>query len=135
MKNLLQKSIVLIGLIASLGIAAAQDGSIGKQSGSGAEQNAGNADTQRNGGPQLNAAQKTTILQIIASERVKFPVPSHLHLTVGAQVPGSVELYTLPPNVVSSIPTAEQYKFTVTEDHRIVLVDPGTMKVVEIIRR
>jgi hypothetical protein len=40
----------------------------------------------------------------------------------------------LPANVVSEVPAAKMYKYTVSQN-QVVLVDPTNMKVVEIIKQ
>jgi len=57
-----------------------------------------------------------------------------MQVSVGAQVPASIELYPLPANVVSEVPAAKMYKYTVSQN-QVVLVDPTNMQVVEIIKQ
>jgi hypothetical protein len=96
-------------------------------------QNSPNSMSQ-SGALQLSASQKTAIFQSVTEEKVKSPPPANLSLAVGAQVPASVELYALPPNIVSSVPSTKQFKYTVAQN-QVVLVDPASMKVVEIIKQ
>ena len=55
-------------------------------------------------------------------------------MAVGAQLPGSVELYMLPDAITAELPAAKQYKYTIWKD-QVVLVDPTNLKVAEIIRQ
>ncbi len=83
---------------------------------------------------QLSAKQKTEIFQTVTKEKVKSPPPANMAISVGSQVPASVELYPLPANVVSQVPAAKSYKYTVAQN-QVVLVDPTTMKIVDIIKQ
>lgn len=117
---------IAVALLTSVGIAAAQsqmspNSSMAPQA-------------SQNGALQLSAQQKTQIFQTVTKEKVKTPPPANLQLSVGSQVPASVELYPLPATVVSQVPATKQYKYTVAQN-QVVLVDPTNMKIVEIIRR
>ena len=52
--------------------------------------------------------------------------------SIGAAVPPSIELYVLPDAALSAVPDAKIVKYT-TVQNRIVLVDPTTMRVVDVI--
>jgi hypothetical protein len=52
--------------------------------------------------------------------------------TVGGQVPPATELYFLPDNAIAAAPEAKAIKYTVAKN-RVVLVDPTTMRVVDVI--
>ena len=83
---------------------------------------------------ELSATQKTAIFQSVTKEKLKSPPPANLSLSVGGQVPASVELYALPANIVSTVPATKQYKYTIAQK-QVVLVDPTNMKIVEIIKQ
>jgi Protein of unknown function (DUF1236) len=53
-------------------------------------------------------------------------------LTVGATVPSSVELITLPQDAMTETPTTTSYRFVLMRD-AIAVVDPESRKVVQII--
>ncbi len=53
-------------------------------------------------------------------------------LTVGATVPGSIELISLPQDTVTEVPTTTSYRFVLMREG-IAVVDPDTRKVVQII--
>jgi len=114
-----------VALLASAGIAAAQTAPASPPPKAGANQ----MDSV-----QLSAQQKTQIFQTVTKEKVKSPPPANLQLSVGSQVPASVELYPLPANVVSAVPAAKQYKYTVAQN-QVVLVDPATMRIVDVIKQ
>ena len=119
---------IALALLSSVGIAAAQTTPMPPAA------SAPGATMTQNGALQLSAQQKTAIFKTVTKEKVKSPPPANLQLSVGSQVPASIELYPLPANIVSEVPATKQYKYTVAQN-QVVLVDPTNMKVVEIIKQ
>jgi len=81
----------------------------------------------------LTQQQKSAILQAVGRDKsrtasVQFPT------TVGAEVPPSINLYTLPDEAVNNNSEAKLYQFTVVQGD-VVIVDPTRMRVVEVIRK
>lgn len=76
--------------------------------------------------------QKTTIAQAVRQSNRKVNVPPGVSAQVGSELPASLELYTLPDATLAQIPAAKLYKYTLIND-RVVLVDPTTMRVVDIL--
>ena len=83
---------------------------------------------------ELTPQQRSKLYQAIIAEKVKTPPPADAQITVGAQLPGSVELYLIPDPIVAEMPVTKQYKYTIWKD-QVVLVDPTNLKVVEIVRQ
>jgi hypothetical protein len=81
---------------------------------------------------QLTPAQKTAILQAVKQENRKIAAPSGVPAQPGAELPPSIELYLLPDPTLAEIPAAKNFKYTVV-DKQVVLVDPTTMRVVEVL--
>jgi hypothetical protein len=81
---------------------------------------------------ELSPEQRTTVYSTITRERVRTPPPAGLSFRVGAVVPAEVELYAVPEAV--AVPEIRRYRYTVWNDH-VVLVDPGSRKVIQIIER
>ena len=81
---------------------------------------------------QLTPEQKTAILTAVRRESAKTS-PIHFVASVGAPVPPSIELYMLPDGVIAQVPEAKIVKYTMVQD-QLVLVDPTTMRVVEVIK-
>jgi hypothetical protein len=130
MHSHIRNGAIVVALLASVGIASAQSPTAPAGSPPG-----GRAESPMNQGKlQLSAAQKTTIFQSVMKEKVKTPPPASLRLSVGSEVPGSTELYALPANVVTQVPAAKTYKYTVAQN-QVVIVDPISMKIVEIIKQ
>lgn len=125
----LRNGAIAAALLASVGLAAAQTSPMSPPPSA-----SPGGSASQSGSLQLNAQQKTQIFQTVTKEKVKTPPPANLQLSVGSQVPASVELYPLPANVVSQVPSAKQYKYTVAQN-QVVLVDPTNMKIVDIIRQ
>jgi hypothetical protein len=84
---------------------------------------------------QLSAAQKSAIFEAVNQEKSKVAPPeTSFRVSMGAPIPPSVELYALPDGALSAAPAARPYKYIVVQN-QIVLVDPTTMRVVDIIRQ
>jgi len=82
---------------------------------------------------ELTPAQRTTIYRTITRERVRAAAPG-VDLRLGARVPQAVELSELPTAVIEEVPTVRRYRYMVV-NNEVVLVDPATSEVVEIIRQ
>ena len=78
----------------------------------------------------LSPDQRTTVYRSMTRERVRVGPPTDFRARVGVEVPSSVELYPVPETV--EVPAIRRYPYTVIDD-QVVLVDPGTHRVVEII--
>ena len=89
---------------------------------------------KQSGSLQLNAQQKAAIFQSVTKDKVKSPPPANMQVSVGGQVPASIELYPLPANVVSEVPAAKSYKYTVAQN-QVLIVDPTNMKIVDVIKQ
>ena len=78
---------------------------------------------------QLTPVQRRTVYRTIVRERIERARPP-VEYRVGARVPGSVRLYTVPQQVAVEVPAIRSYKYMVVND-RVVLIDPATSQVVE----
>jgi hypothetical protein len=54
-----------------------------------------------------------------------------IHAEVGAVVPGSVELHPLPDALVTQLPAARSFRYTIIGNHPIV-VDPTSHRIVHV---
>jgi hypothetical protein len=81
---------------------------------------------------QLTPEQKTVIYNAVRPTDGKVNAPGNVPATVGAEVPPATELYFLPDGALATAPEAKAIKYTVAQN-RVVLVDPTTMRVVEVI--
>ena len=85
--------------------------------------------------PELSAEQRARIVAAVREDKnaakaasVKFPTE------VGAEVPPALELYSLPDDALIQVPIVKMFRFVLV-DGKVVLVDPTTMRVVEVIDR
>jgi len=78
---------------------------------------------------ELTPVQRRTIYRTIVRERVA-PVEPTVEYRVGARIPDSVRLYSVPQEVAVEVPAIRSYKYMVV-NNRVVLVDPSTSQVVE----
>jgi len=78
---------------------------------------------------QLTPVQRRTIYRTIVRERV-VPAEPTVEYRIGARVPDSIRLYSVPREVAVEVPEIRSYKYIVV-NNRVVLVDPATSQVVE----
>jgi hypothetical protein len=81
---------------------------------------------------ELAPEQKAAIFDAVRPADGKVKAPGNVPVAVGAQVPPATELYFLPDNALATAPEAKAVKYTVAQN-RVVLVDPTTMRVVDVI--
>lgn len=84
--------------------------------------------------PTLTAAQKAAIFSSVTLDKAKAKASEDFKVAVGEQVPPTVELHPLPAGALAEVPTARPYRYTLVADDQVVLVDPATMRVVEVIK-
>ena len=80
----------------------------------------------------ISPEQETTIYRTITREQVAVQPPAEWAPSVGTEVPTQVQLYNMPSTV--AVPSVRSDRYTVVNGH-VVLVDPGTRRVVRIIER
>ncbi len=81
----------------------------------------------------ISPQQETTIYRTITHEQVAVqPPPPTWSPSVGIEVPAQVQLYQMPTTV--DVPSVRSDRYTMVNGH-VVLVDPGTRRVVRIIER
>ena len=116
-----------IGFLANLDPAAAQ----------GFPGAAGDAQSKAMSEPsrlKLSPAQRTAILNAVLQESGKVKPPPRFELTIGGQVPPSIELYMLPNGAMAQSPELRSLKYTMVQN-QVVLVDPTNMRVIDILRQ
>jgi hypothetical protein len=84
----------------------------------------------------LTPMQKSAIFEAMRATDPQSSAPSIAPRTVavGAQLPPSIELRVLPDAALAQAPETKLLQYTVV-DSQVVLVDPTTMRVVDIIRQ
>jgi hypothetical protein len=114
--------------IAGLGTASAQIGGTSPSVEDGAVGRGDPYSTQL----RLSDAQRTAIAEAVRRENKAVEPSVSFVASVGAPVPPVIELYILPDKVLAEVPGAKRVKYTMVKN-QLVLVDPTTMRVVEII--
>jgi hypothetical protein len=80
---------------------------------------------------KLSSEQRTKITTVIKEKHVQ-PARVNFDIRVGAAVPRSVHLTTLPPEVIEVYPAWRGYEFILVADE-IVIIDPNTLHVVAVL--
>jgi hypothetical protein len=90
----------------------------------------GSHSLDRHGPPVgLSPAQKRAIYAAVSRQRLRTPA-ADIPMVVGASVPRSAPLLTLPEEARNS---ADDLKYATVDDN-VVLIDPASMRVIDIIR-
>ena len=79
---------------------------------------------------ELTPVQRQTIYRTIARGPVEAAPPPTVEYRVGARVPESVQLYSVPESVAVEVPAIKRYKY-MRVNNRVVLIDPRTSEVVD----
>jgi uncharacterized protein DUF1236 len=128
MMNCLRYGALALAFASSIHGAAAQAGFPGA---------AGDAESKAMSDPsqlRLSPAQRTAVLNAVLQESAKVKAPPNLQASVGGQVPPSIELYTLPNGAMMQSPALRSLKYTMSQN-QVLLVDPTTMRVIDILRQ
>ena len=80
----------------------------------------------------LTNQQRTAISTVIRQQKVRPVTNVNFTLAIGTALPRDVELYPLPATVIEVYPAWRGYRFILVGDE-IVVVDPGTFRIVAII--
>ena len=128
MKNRLRYGTIALAFASGVGLAAAQVSSPG-----GGDTLPPGALTQPSQ-LKLSPAQRTAILNAVLQNNAKIVASPNFQASVGGPVPPSIELYTLPSSAMSQSPELRVLKYTMAQN-QIILVDPTTMRVIDIIRQ
>jgi hypothetical protein len=107
MARLLQSAAIALALVGSIGVASAA-------------------------ALNLTSSQKHTIYQSVANEKGQ-PAPSGFHAAIGAKVPSSLTLRPLPTSAASQIPAAKSYDYAKLQNNEVLLVNPKSRDVAEMI--
>jgi len=79
---------------------------------------------------ELSPAQRTVIYRTIVRERpAVVAAPAGVEFRVGARVPETVQLQTVPDTIAVEVPAIRSYRYMVI-NNRVWLVDPATSTVV-----
>ena len=81
---------------------------------------------------RLTEAQRGAIADAVRRDNKAAEPSVSFVASVGAPVPPAIELYILPDQVLAEVPATKRVKYTVMKN-QLLLVDPTTMRVVDII--
>jgi Protein of unknown function (DUF1236) len=81
---------------------------------------------------EFTPEQERTIYSTVIASPIRTAPPADLRVAVGAELPGTVELYDVPAAI--EFPAARRLRYTVV-NRQVVLVDPGNRRVVRVIRQ
>ena len=132
MKSLLRSSTIFVATIATIatfGLAAAQQAPATPPGASPTQR----APAIQGGKPELTVQQRTSMYRSVMSGR-HTQAPAGVSVRVGAKIPASVELQDVPESLHAEIPGVREYKYVVVQN-QLVLVDPKTNTVLEIIQQ
>jgi type IV secretory pathway VirB10-like protein len=108
--------------------AASQDGQRAQQGGDKPKSESG----QKHAGKKLEAKQRTVVKETIVKRNVR-PVKVNFSINVGTVIPRTVTLYDLPPTLIEYEPSYSRYKFILADDNTILVIDPETWTIVDVI--
>ena len=83
--------------------------------------------------PSLSADQKQAIWNSVAKNKSAM-APAKFQASIGANVPAQIALRQLPSTLSKQVPDAKKYRYAKIADE-VVLVDPSTHKVIDIIKQ
>lgn len=86
----------------------------------------------REASSKIQPQQKTVIKQRIVERNVK-PVRVNFSVNVGSVVPRTVVLYDLPVEIVEIAPAYRGYKYVLADDDTLLVIDPDTWEIVDVI--
>lgn len=81
---------------------------------------------------ELQPEQRTIIKETIVKQKVR-PVDVDFSISVGTVIPHSVTLYDLPPTFVEIVPAYRPYKYILVEEGTLLVIDPDTYEIIDVI--
>jgi hypothetical protein len=115
MKALIRNGTILLALLAGIGAAAA-------------------ASVRSAGFDGLTDAQRQEIWQGVSKQATIESLPAGFKAAVGATVPGPIKTEPLPNDVSAAVPVVKSYDFAMAQG-RVLIVDPSSKKIVDILSR
>jgi hypothetical protein len=89
--------------------------------------------TQHNGRVQVSEQQRGGVRERLLKEGKFKKTKLNIHVNVGTRVPRSVHLLPLPLAIIDFAPAYRGYDYVVLEDETIVIVDPQSYDIVDVI--
>jgi len=81
----------------------------------------------------ISTEQKTRVKSVFSGHLVAPARDINVAVSVGVVVPRSVHFYPVPEDVVTIVPDYRGYEYFMIDDSQLAIVDPNTLKVVDII--
>jgi hypothetical protein len=113
---------------AGSGGSAAQEKQRAEKSGDGAK----GESPKRHAGKKLEAKQRTVVRESLGKRNMR-PTKVNFSISVGTVVPRTVVLYDLPDTLIEFEPEYRRYKFIMSDDNTILVIDPETWEIVDVI--
>jgi hypothetical protein len=81
---------------------------------------------------EIKPEQKTVIKQTIVKQNIR-PAKIDVDVRVGVAIPRTVVLHPLPPAIIEVYPAYRSYRLVLVDDNTILVIDPDTWMIVDII--
>jgi hypothetical protein len=88
--------------------------------------------SEKTGSIDITTEKRTEITRVFREEKSE-PVTVDFDVSVGVVVPQTVTLRPVPTRVIEIVPDYRGYEYFVLADGRIIIVEPGTLKVVYVL--
>jgi hypothetical protein len=83
----------------------------------------------------LTNEQKRMVFQQLAMDAEVQDAPAGFQASVGATLPGDIQLEEVPNDVSTEVPTVANYRFAKVEEDQLLIVDPNDRRVVSVIEQ
>ncbi|HEY2664594.1 MAG TPA: DUF1236 domain-containing protein [Candidatus Binataceae bacterium] len=82
----------------------------------------------------LTPAQRAAIVKAVEADKIQTTSTPQFAPVVGAEAPASIPLHLLPEAAIAVVPSGDRYQYTLLAND-VVIVEPTTMRIVEVIKR
>jgi hypothetical protein len=121
MKAQLFSTVTAAALVATIGAAAAAE--------------AGSAMNSGNDALNLTITQQRAIYRDVTRQRMSEAVPPGFTAKVGETVPSSIKLHPLPASVTKQVSAVKSDQYAKLRNNVVLIVDPGSKKIADVISR
>jgi hypothetical protein len=95
-------------------------------------QGGGGEKPQKEAHKEIKPEQKTVIKQTFVKENIR-PEKINVQVRVGVAIPRTVHLHPVPPTLIEVYPSYSRYKLVMVDEDTILIVDPITWEIVDVI--
>jgi hypothetical protein len=96
------------------------------------QQKGDSAKPERQASKEIKPEQKTVIKETIVKQNIR-PERINVQVRVGVAIPRTVHLHPLPPTLIEIYPSYRSYKLVMIDDNTILVIDPDTWMIVDVI--